>query len=91
MQVVVGELMSLYLLVKCTTSRVLWAAGEYSAQFASYYLHEGGGITGAAVLPGLSGEVLHLGVGEEEVLRLRGWIREVLGFHFFLVFLGKYN
>ena len=52
---------------------------------------EGGGITGAAVLPGLSGEVLHPGVEEEEVLRLRGWIREVLGFHFFLAFLGKYN
>ena len=52
---------------------------------------EGGGITGAAVLPGLSGEVLHPGVEEEEVLKLRGWIREVLGFHFFLVFLGKYN
>ena len=50
---------------------------------------EGGGITGAAVLPGLSGEVLHPGVEEEEVLRLRGWIREVLGFHFFLVFLGS--
>ena len=31
--------------------------------------------------PGLSGEALHPGVEEEEVLRLRGWIREVLGFH----------
>ena len=31
MQVVVGELMSLYLLVKCTTSRVLRAVEEYSA------------------------------------------------------------
>ena len=52
---------------------------------------EGGGIIGAAVLPGHSGEVPHPGVGEEEMLRLRGWIREVLGFYLFLVFLGKYN